>query len=160
MRYLIISDTHNSTYYFNKVIDKIGKIDGLFHLGDLDGHENDIQAMVDCDTYMVGGNNDFFCELDRQMLVEIGAYRIFMTHGHRYGVNYGYERIIEAGKQLSANVVMFGHTHKPLITQKEGIYLVNPGSISQPRQEGRVPTYIIMELDRFGVIHFTLNYVD
>ena len=160
MRYLIISDTHNSTYYLNKVLSTVGKLDGLFHLGDFDGHEYDIQAMVDCDTFMVGGNNDFFCDLDRQMLIEVGTYRIFMTHGHRYGVNYGHERILEAGKELAAIVVMYGHTHRPIITQMEGIYLVNPGSISQPRQEGRIPTYIIMEIDRFGEIHFTLNYVN
>lgn len=160
MRYLIISDTHNNTYHFNKVLDKVGTLDGLIHLGDFDGHESDIQALVDCNTYMVSGNNDFFSDMDREMLLEIGAYRIFMTHGHKYGVNYGQDRILEAGKELAANVVMFGHTHKPLITIKDGIYLINPGSISQPRQEGRVPTYIIMELDRFGEIHFTLNYVD
>ena len=160
MRYLIISDTHNNTYYLNRVLDKVGNLDGLFHLGDFDGHECDIQAMVECDTYMVGGNNDFFCGLERELLVEIGGYRIFMTHGHRYGVGYGQDRILEVGKDLAANIVMFGHTHKPLITQKEGLYLINPGSISQPRQEGRIPTYIIMEFDRFGVVHFTLNYVD
>ncbi len=160
MRYLIISDTHSSIYYLNKVLDKVGQLDGLFHLGDFDGHEYDIQAMVDCDTYMVGGNNDFFCNLDKELLVEIGLYRIFMTHGHRYGVRYGQERILDVGKEMAANVVMFGHTHMPLITQKDGIYLINPGSISQPRQDGRVPTYIMMEFDRFGVIHFTLNYVN
>ncbi len=160
MRYLIISDTHNNTYYLNRVLNKVGNLDGLFHLGDFCGHESDIQAMVECDTYMIGGNNDFFCDLERELLVEIGSYRIFMAHGHRYGVGYGQERILEAGKDLAANIVMFGHTHKPLIMQKEGIYLINPGSISQPRQEGRIPTYIIMEFDRFGVVHFTLNYVD
>ena len=160
MRYLIISDTHNSTRYLNKVLDKVGRLDGLFHLGDFDGHEYIIQAMVDCPTYMVGGNNDFFCSLDRELLVELGSYRIFMTHGHRYGVNSGQERILQAGKEYGAHIVMYGHTHKPVVVQKDGIYLINPGSISQPRQEGRIPTYILMELDRFGVMHYTINYVD
>lgn len=160
MRYLIISDTHNSVYYLNKVLDKVGKIDGLFHLGDFDGNAHDIKFMVDCDTFMVKGNNDFFCDLERELLVELGAYRIFMTHGHRYGVSYNQDRILAAGKELGANIVMFGHTHLPLISQKEGIYLINPGSISLPRQDGRIHTYIMMEMDRFGVVHFTLNHVD
>ena len=160
MKYLIISDTHSSTYYLNKVLEKVGHIDGLFHMGDFDGLQESIKETVDCDTYMVRGNNDFFSNLERELLVELGPYRIFMTHGHKYGVNYGLDRIVRVGQEMAANIVMFGHTHRPLITEQDGIYIINPGSISQPRQDGHIPTYIIMETDRFGVVHFTLNYVN
>jgi predicted phosphodiesterase len=39
------------------------------------------------------------------------------------------------------------------------IYAINPGSITQPRQNGRIPSFIIMEIDIKGEVHFTLNYV-
>ena len=55
---------------------------------------------------------------------------------------------------------MYGHTHIPLIQYEQGMYIINPGSITLPRQEGRKPSYILMELDRFGEVHFTLNFLD
>ena len=55
---------------------------------------------------------------------------------------------------------MYGHTHVPLVDLSEDIWAVNPGSISLPRQEGRKPSYIIMETDRFEKAHFTVNYFD
>ena len=39
------------------------------------------------------------------------------------------------------------------------IIAVNPGSLTYPRQENRKPSYIIMELDREGKVHFTINYL-
>ena len=82
-----------------------------------------------------------------------------LTHGHRYGVNYGVEQIKETAFLEGADIVMFGHTHQPLIDlSDEKIYAINPGSITQPRQLGRKPSFILMEIDRFGEAHFTLNY--
>ena len=42
---------------------------------------------------------------------------------------------------------MFGHTHRPFFEQKNGITVLNPGSLSFPRQEGRRGSYMIMEID-------------
>ena len=53
---------------------------------------------------------------------------------------------------------MFGHTHVPLIDLSDSIWVINPGSISFPRQRERIPTYIIMDIDRHNKAHFTLNY--
>ena len=47
----------------------------------------------------------------------------------------------------------------PVIDIDDDIIAVNPGSLSYPRQEGRRPSYIIMELDREGVAHYTVNYI-
>lgn len=160
MKILVVSDSHGRTYNFCKVLDKVGPIDLLFHLGDLEGSEDDIEILAECPTHMVCGNNDFFSSLDRDKVVELGKYRIFMSHGHRYGVGYTLDRIIDAAKEEGCNVIMYGHTHIPLIQYEQGMYIINPGSITLPRQEGRKPSYILMELDRFGEVHFTLNFLD
>lgn len=52
-----------------------------------------------------------------------------------------------------------GHTHRPYLEQDKGITVLNPGSLSYPRQEGRKPSYMIMDLDRNGEAHFTINYI-
>ena len=81
-----------------------------------------------------------------------------LTHGHRYGVKSNTDDVLELAKKNKADIVMFGHTHMPLIDLSGKIWIVNPGSLSLPRQNGRIPTYIIMELDDQGEAHFTLNY--
>ena len=53
---------------------------------------------------------------------------------------------------------MYGHTHKPVIDVDKDITAINPGSLSFPRQEGRKPSYIIMDLDRDGQVHYHLNF--
>lgn len=160
MKILIVSDSHGRIGNLSHVIDKVSPIDMLIHLGDFEGHEDEVELLAGCSTYMVGGNNDYFSNLDREKVIHIGNDTIFMCHGHRYGVNFGVERIKEVGRQLGANIVMFGHTHKPMIDLSDDVAVINPGSITQPRQEGRVPTYIIMDVDQQGKSHFTLNYYE
>lgn len=46
------------------------------------------------------------------------------------------------------DIVLYGHTHRPVIDIDDDIIAVNPGSLSYPRQEGRQPSYAIMEIDR------------
>ena len=55
---------------------------------------------------------------------------------------------------------MFGHTHRPLLDiDDEELMLINPGSLSFPRQEGKRPSYIIMEIDEKGELQFELKYI-
>ena len=83
-----------------------------------------------------------------------------LIHGHLYGVTLGTEGIKEEGKSRNADIVMFGHTHKPCLEYWEDMVILNPGSLSYPRQDGRKPSYMIMELDRDGEAHFTVNYIE
>ena len=57
------------------------------------------------------------------------------------------------------DIVMYGHTHKPVIDVSDNIVAINPGSLSYPRQENRRPSYIIMEIDERGEAHFSLHFV-
>ena len=67
--------------------------------------------------------------------------------------------IKEDARARGFDIVMFGHTHRPYLEQDREIVVLNPGSLSYPRQEGRKPSYIIMDLDREGQAHFTINYI-
>ena len=49
--------------------------------------------------------------------------------------------------------------HYILLNDKD-IIAINPGSMTYPRQEGRKPSFIIMELDKEGNAHFTINYME
>ncbi len=71
----------------------------------------------------------------------------------------GSERIKEEALIRGFDIVVYGHTHKPVVEIDEGVIAVNPGSLSYPRQDGRKPSYMIMEIDDRGEVHFTINYV-
>lgn len=159
MKVLIVSDSHGRTHNLERVIEKVQPIDLLIHLGDFESSAEHIISMAPCRVELVSGNNDYFDNVEKEKVIQVGNYTIFITHGHRYGVNFGTDRIKEVARQLGANIVMFGHTHCPLIDLTETIWAINPGSITQPRQDNRIPTFIIMDIDSQGIAHFTLNYI-
>ena len=61
--------------------------------------------------------------------------------------------------EKGCDIVMYGHTHRPDIDLDGGIIAINPGSLTYPRQQGRKPTYVIMDIDKFGTTTFTLCHV-
>ena len=63
MKILIVSDTHGRHQALDRALEEAGKIDMFIHLGDVEGGEEYINAVIDCETHMVRGNNDFFSEL-------------------------------------------------------------------------------------------------
>ena len=115
--------------------------------------------MITCPVEFVSGNNDFFNGLPKDKLINVGKYKVLLTHGHRYGVNFSTSAILETAKKHKADIVMFGHTHVPMIDLTSSIWAINPGSLALPRQNGRIPTFIIMDIDSRGDAHFTLNYL-
>jgi len=162
MRVLIVSDTHRRDGNLRDVLQKAGPVDMLIHCGDTEGSEKYIEEIAHCPVYMVAGNNDFFSDLPREQEFYIGSFKVWLTHGHNYYVYMSNEIIKQEARAREANIVMYGHTHKPVIDLGKtagDVTAVNPGSISYPRQEGRRPSYILMEIDRFGKAHYHLNYL-
>lgn len=159
MKVLIVSDTHRHNENFVKAVERTAPIDLVVHCGDIEGSELFISQAAGCPVQMVAGNNDFFSELPGELTFKIGALQVWVTHGHHYYVSMGTEFIIEEAKARGVDVVMYGHTHRPSIEYRAGIVVLNPGSLSYPRQDGRRPSYIVMETDRFGEWHFNIRYL-
>jgi len=158
MKILIVSDTHRKHYYLEEVLEQEKPLDMLIHLGDAEGCEDYIEVIAECPVEVVAGNNDFFTDLPGERMIKIGKYKALLTHGHYYYVNGGLSHIKRAIEEKEIDIFMFGHTHKPIIEQYENAIILNPGSISYPRQEGRQPSYIIMELEEDGEAYFTIEY--
>ena len=159
MRILIVSDTHRKHANLEKVLKKVKPLDLMIHLGDAEGTEDYIEAVADCPVEIIAGTNDFFSKLAKETELQIGRYRVFLTHGHYYYVSVGMEHLCEEARARGADIVMYGHTHRPCIEYMNKLVVLNPGSISYPRQEGKRPSYIMMEIDRAGQAHYTLNYL-
>ena len=159
MKVLIISDTHGKDEKLNKVLIQENDLDLLIHLGDIQGSEDYIEAVAPCPVEMVSGNNDFFSDLDRERVIRVGGKRIFLTHGHYLYVSSGTSRLKAMAADKQCTIAMVGHTHKPMINLEDDVWVINPGSLSYPRQEGKLCTYIIMTVDEAGKFEFELKYV-
>ena len=146
MKVVIVSDTHGSHRNLEKVLKEEKPMDMLIHLGDVEGGEDYIAALADCPTHIVRGNNDFFSDLPGEEEFMMGGYHMFISHGHYYYVSMGEERLKEEARARGADIVMYGHT-------------LNPGSIAYPRQEGRRPSYMVMEIGGGDRIEFSLRYL-
>lgn len=159
MRILIVSDTHRKNDNLIRLLQEAGSPDMLIHCGDVEGSEYTISECAGCPVELVAGNNDFFTDLPREREFTIGRYQIWLTHGHSYYVSMGNETIKREAVARGADIVIYGHTHKPVVEVEQNIIAVNPGSISYPRQQGRRPSYVLMELDEKGAAHFSIHFL-
>ena len=126
----VISDSHNNETAIKEVKKYIENADMLLFLGD---GERDIEKITEDfkgEVYAVSGNCDFSCKNPNERIVEVFGKKIFMCHGHNYNVKYDYNLIYYRGLSLGVDIVLFGHSHIPMIEKHNDICLMNPGSIS------------------------------
>ncbi len=144
MRIVVLSDSHGDIRSIERALEGVGKYDAVIHLGDTDRDVRALEHSCDVPVYAVLGNNDFYGrELDR--VLELGGVRIFICHGHTYGVRSGTGRLLTAAKTNNCSAALFGHTHIPLDKTEDGILLFNPGSCSRPRVGN--PSFGVLEIE-------------
>ena len=158
MKVLLVSDTHGRNLNLEDVLD-IETPDFLCHMGDLEGSEDYIRLITKCPLAMVSGNNDFWTDLNPEVTFELQGFRIFMTHGHRYCAHAGNEQLKSAGRRNKADIVLFGHTHRPTLEFDEDIIVANPGSMTYPRKEKRKPSYMVLYLEKGKVPKFETKFL-
>ncbi len=142
LRFLIFSDSHGLREPMRELYRRYPN-DGIIHLGD---HLADAQWMLQRTdghpVYRVKGNCDFGAEGAEDLLLELGGVRVLMMHGHRFGVKSGYGGALAEAKRCGADVLLFGHTHIPFMEERDGILMMNPGSLRNPQRE-----YGIIEIE-------------
>ena len=154
-RILIISDTHipsNALSLPEIIIEEAKKSDIIVHAGDL----ITIDVIYELQSYAkevlgVRGNIDKYDErnnLPEKIITKIEKVNIGITHGS--GAPWGIiKRINKAFTEDELNlldIIVFGHTHHPLIEKKGRILYLNPGS---PTDKIHAPynSYIILNIE-------------
>lgn len=150
MRILVISDSHGQLDNLNKILREAGKVDKVIHLGDVVGQDDALREMCNCPVTIVKGNCDFYSKNELVEIVEVENMKIFATHGHRFNVEYGINDLCNAAKEEGCSVALYGHTHVPDVSYGKNILVMNPGSISRPRQASGRPTYGILTVGSKG----------
>lgn len=159
MKVLIVSDTHGKDRNLMSVIEKEKDIGLMIHLGDLCGLEDYLEEVTQIPCYMVRGNNDYRSMLPGESVIMLGTHRTLITHGHHLGVSYGTRDLKHYALGLDCDIVMYGHTHYPVIEDDGRIVIVNPGSLTYPRQPDHRPSYAVAEVGDDGNVSFELKYL-
>ncbi len=157
MRIVVISDTHLPRFAGRLAAarERVAneRPDLILHCGDLTTIDaiatfEDI-APVDA----VAGNNDgdeIVRRFGRRKIARASEARIGMVHGDGVrGTTLGRARAAFADETVDA--IVFGHSHIPYVERHDGVWLVNPGSITDKRRQPRY-SFAVLELDDAGVL--------
>ena len=145
MRLGIISDTHGQLR--PEVFDAFSQVDHILHAGDVGPRDLLAELEALAPVTAVYGNVDGFDLRDRLPKVaelELDGLAFVVTHGDQFGSPTP-AKLREAFP--TADVIIYGHTHRPLLEMVElTVTVMNPGSAGPPRFHLK-PSVGIMELE-------------
>ncbi len=173
MKLLIASDIHGSAVAMKKLQELFvrEKADIMIILGDIYNHGPrngipvgyDPMAVADILNGMkdkiivVKGNCDsevdaMISEFDflESVVTIVGGKRVFLTHGHVFDI----DRL-----PANAEVLFYGHVHTGFITERNGVVVANPGSVTFPKN-GTEKSYIIMTEKEITLKNLAENIID
>lgn len=161
MKWLIASDIHGSSYYCEKLLKAFEEenADKILLLGDVlyHGPRNDLPKDYAPKTVIAMLNNlkdKIMCvrgncdtEVDQMVLefpvladyaiLTVNDRLIYATHGHKYGPD-------NLPPLQKGDALLFGHIHVPKCYEENGILILNPGSVSIPKENSH-HSYMILD---------------
>lgn len=147
MRLLIVSDVHGQTASLRDAVAGEPTAREVLFLGDgLRDLETVAPLFPDRVFHAVRGNCDLAARDAKEVdAVFCGGKKVVFLHGHTQFVKAGYANVIALARQNGADLLCFGHTHTPLCTYEDGLYILNPGSL------GYQGTYGIADITDGGI---------
>jgi uncharacterized protein len=125
----LISDTHGLLR--PRVYEALSGVELILHAGDVGGPDILTELRLIAPVKAVFGNTDPPGDRDlaREILVEIGGTRVHVSHGHEVGS----PTPAALAALYDADVVVYGHTHRQLVTELDDRLFVNPGAAGPKR---------------------------
>jgi len=125
----LISDTHGLVRA--SVHEALAGVDLILHAGDVGGDDILDELRIIAPVHAVYGNTDDIANpgLAPEVVMEIGGVSIHVSHGHEVGSPTP-ERLVA---RYSQDVIVYGHTHRQLVTKVGKQLVINPGAAGQQR---------------------------
>ena len=112
MKIGIMSDSHGDRRAIDRAVERAGKVDLWLHAGDCAPDAAYLALVSAVRVENVAGNTDWpDGKTPDEIVVEAAGHRIFLTHGHIYGVRSTLEMLVAAAKEAQADIAVYGHTH-------------------------------------------------
>ncbi len=143
----IISDTHipvRTDSIPQRVFEVFKDVDMILHCGDIE-----IKSVVEelekiAPVIAVHGNCDPYIGYNTHEIIEVEDVKIGLTHGVVYPKG-DTQQLYYLARELDVDILVSGHTHKPMIQQEGEVLLLNPGSPTQPRLSE--PSVMLLEIN-------------
>lgn len=100
----------------------------------------------------------FIRGLPQKIYYDINGCRFLIVHGSPGSPLSERITSIEQIKPVDADIVVFGHTHRPALMKKDHVLWVNPGSVGQPRDGDPRGSMAIIKLPELGVRFIRFHY--
>jgi putative phosphoesterase len=125
----LISDTHGLLR--PRVHDALKGVALILHAGDVGGSGILDELRLIAPVRAVYGNTDPVgdLELSEEILINVDDVSLHVSHGHECGS----PTPARLADRYDADVVVYGHTHRPLVTKINGRLFVNPGAAGPKR---------------------------
>src|SRR5687767_12455936 len=142
----LISDTHGLLR--SEVFEALAGVDLILHAGDVGGHSILVELAAIAPVRAVYGNTDTPGDpsLAASVNLDVEGVSIHVSHGHELGSPTP-EKLLS---RYDADVLVFGHTHKPLIERSGTRLVVNPGAAG-PKRFNLKPSVAKMRVEQGDV---------
>jgi uncharacterized protein len=141
----LISDTHGLLR--NDLFRALAGVSQILHAGDVGSREVLDGLSAIAPVHAVCGNVDpLDGMLPDEIALDVGGVSIHVSHGHELGSPTP-ARLLS---RYSADVLVFGHTHRAVIERQGGRLVVNPGAAG-PKRFNVKPTVAILRVEKSNV---------
>ncbi len=152
MKVIIVSDTHGNVNGFLEEIKNHSDCEKIIHLGDYTDDARKIKDRSSIPVTFIRGNNDFMdSRAQDEKVIYIKGHKILLTHGHQYNVYFGLDRLSYRGREVGADLVLFGHSHIFTDEDYNGVRLINPGSTTYPRGGDMRRGFLILDISEKAI---------
>ncbi len=130
MKLLVFSDVHKNKERLLNILEKHEDVDLTISLGDSELKSNFLESR---DIIAIKGNALFDPGFTNEHAIDIDSKRILLTHGHKYRVQNGIDKLYYKALEEQAHITFYGHTHIAAFDKVEGHLFINPGSVNNAR---------------------------
>lgn len=138
MKIILVSDSHGEIELLNLIHEKEYDSDYFLHAGDYCVPNYFVKNWG-----IVKGNCDYAYDVPLFIDIDTPLGKLHMEHGDNFRIKYNFEEYLDT---LKCKFFVFGHTHNKLIKRIKDTIVLNPGSLTRPRDDNH-GSYFVLEID-------------
>ncbi len=152
MRIVVFSDSHGITAAMEAAITQQKEAKLFIHLGDgVEEFKRIMSKYPNKEYWCIRGNCDYSATEESTVYSWIKDVKLMMTHGHHWQVKYDLDELKLGAREKESRIALYGHTHIAYTGYEDGLYIMNPGSISCPKDYS-YPSYGTIDINGKNIV--------
>ncbi|MDR0804648.1 MAG: metallophosphoesterase [Oscillospiraceae bacterium] len=155
MKISVFSDSHKDFNMLKRAFELESDSKLFIHLGDGEFEFQDLKNENPGKQFVFIKGNCDYGDYKSENVITVGNYKMLCVHGHTKNVHDGLDALVAAAKLNDCKIALYGHTHVYKTEIIDGVYVMNPGSISAPRGHNP-PTFGVIDIDIDGNVNMKI----